>query len=140
MLTMKARAKKARRDAYLTAKERRKNDPRTAELRAKVKAMRHEASAQAKARRKTDPKQLALKEKRKRDRRAANAFTKQQRKTLAAPANTTVRADEGERPGLRVVAANTGTPEVRIRSLGVARVALTVIEGGKSPKAEKSSG
>jgi len=52
-LTMKERAKKARYDAYVAAKDRRKNDPRMAELKARMKAARREASAQAKERRET---------------------------------------------------------------------------------------
>jgi hypothetical protein len=51
-LTMKERAKKARREAYLRAKERMKKDPRTIEFKAKIKEARRAASKAAKERRK----------------------------------------------------------------------------------------
>jgi hypothetical protein len=75
--TMMERAKMARHEAYLAAKEYRKNDPRTAERKARMKAARREASAKAKELRKTDPKQIALKEQLKKDRQTANAVAKE---------------------------------------------------------------
>jgi hypothetical protein len=149
---MRERAKRARHAAYLAAKERRKNDPRTAELKAKVKAARREANARAKERRKNDPKQIALKEKLKEDRRAASALAKEQRKARAAAAKRTERADKDEHLRSKVATANTGTilecipgkPDgkalapLTTRSIAVGRAALTVIEGGKSPKTERT--
>ena len=145
---MKERARKARHEAYLAAKERRKNDPRTAELKAKVKAVRREASARAKARHKADPKQIALKEKLKQDRRAASALAKEQRKARTAADRKTERADRDGHLRSTVVSAIGGVKlelihgkpdgdalaEARTRSIAVGRAALTVIEGGKSPK------
>jgi hypothetical protein len=58
-LSMKERAKKARHEAYVLAKERRKNDPRTIQFAEKMKERRREANAQAKIRRKNDPTQIA---------------------------------------------------------------------------------
>jgi hypothetical protein len=148
---MRERARKARHEAYLAAKERRKNDPRTSELKAKVKAARREANARARERRKTDPKQIALKEKLKKDRQAAAASAKEQRRSRTAAAKKTARADKDEHLRLTIAAANTGAMLERIygkpdqdapvtittSSIAVGRAALTVIEGGKSPKAQK---
>jgi archaellum component FlaD/FlaE len=148
---MRERAKKARHEAYLAAKERRKNDPRTAELKAKVKAARREASAQATERRKTDPKQVALKEKLKKERQAAAASGKEQRKARTAVAKKAERADKDEHLRLRIASADGGAslecihgkPDVKAlattmpRSIAVGRAALTVIEGGKRPKTER---
>jgi hypothetical protein len=52
-LTMRERAKKARHEAYVIAKERRKNDPRTIALKEKLKKNRQEANKLAKERAKT---------------------------------------------------------------------------------------
>jgi len=142
MLTMKERAKQARRDAYVAAKEHRKNDPRMAELKAKMKVARREANAKAKELRKNDPKQIALKAQLKQDRKAASALAKDQRRTCSVEAKRVERADKDEHPPLRIVVANRGAmhdgealPNDRARSLTLLRAALTVIEGGKSPKA-----
>jgi hypothetical protein len=129
-LTLKERAKKARHEAYLAAKERRKSDPRTAELKARAKAARREASAQAKERRKTDPKQLALREKLKKDRRDAS----EQRKSRTGATETTERSIASE-PTLALIQGDAVGD--RTRSLALARAALTVIEGGKSTKIHK---
>jgi hypothetical protein len=128
-LTMKERAKKARHDAYVAAKERRKADPRTTELKARVKAARREVSAKAKELRKTDPKQIALKEKLKKDRREAN----EQRKTRTVEAKKTERArKDGDLrlsvgPMLELIC---GKLDGQTRT-SLAAVRLTVIEGGK---------
>jgi hypothetical protein len=45
-LSMKERAKKARHEAYVLAKQRKKNDPRTIQLKEKMKQGRREANAQ----------------------------------------------------------------------------------------------
>jgi hypothetical protein len=71
-LSMRERAKRARHEAYVLARERRKNDPRTIQFTEKMKERRREANAQAKIRRKNDPKQIALKEKLKKDRLEAS--------------------------------------------------------------------
>ncbi len=148
---MRERARKARHEAYLAAKERRKNDPRTAELKAKVKAARREASAKAKELRKTDPKQVALKEKLKADCQAAAASAREQRKARTAAARQTERAAKDEHLRSRIAAPDgrailerihgkpEGEPPVTIttRSIAVGRAALTVIDGGKSPKTAK---
>jgi hypothetical protein len=76
-------ARAARHTAYVLAKERRKNDPRTLELKEKLKQARREANAQAKERRKNDPKEIALKAKLKADRKEANKLAKEQRKARA---------------------------------------------------------
>ena len=80
---MRERAKKARHEAYVLAKERRKNDPRTIQFTEKMKERRREANAQAGIRRKNDPKQIALKEKLKKDRQEASKLAKEQRKARA---------------------------------------------------------
>jgi hypothetical protein len=149
---MRERARKARHEAYLAAKERRKNDPRTAELKAKVKAARREANARAKERRKTDPKQIALKEKLKKDRQAATALAREQRRSRTAAAKKAERAGKDKHLRSRIAAANAGAileriygkPDVDVpvtitpRSIAVGRAALTVIDGGKSPKTERT--
>jgi len=132
-LTMKERAKAARHNAYVAAKERRKADPRMAELKAKVKVARREASAKAKELRKTDPKQIALKEKLKQDRRAASASARKQRRTEAkqgerAKKDGNLRLSTG--PMLELIC---GKLDGKTRT-ALAAVRLTVIEGGKSPK------
>jgi hypothetical protein len=53
-LSTKERAKKARPEAYVLAKERKKNDPRTIQLKEKMKQGRREANAQPKERRRAD--------------------------------------------------------------------------------------
>ncbi len=133
-LTMKERARAARHEAYLAAKERRKADPRTAEMKARMKAARREASAKAKELRKTDPNQIALKEKLKQERRAAN----EQRKTRTVEAKKTERArKDGDLrlsvgPMLELIC---GKLDGQTRT-SLAAVRLTVIEGGKSPKTQ----
>jgi hypothetical protein len=92
-LSMKERAKKARREAYALAKERRKNDPRTIQLKAKMKERRREANAQAKERRKNDPAQIAFKAKLKKDRQEANKRAKEERKARAEATKTAKRSD-----------------------------------------------
>ena len=135
-LTMKERAKKARHDAYVAARERRKADARTAELKARMKAARREASARARELRRTDPKQIARKEKLKQDRRAVN----EQRRTAA---RTAERPQTGGDARSNIATVNRGVmleliqgngAETGTRSLASGRAALTVIEGGKSPK------
>jgi hypothetical protein len=112
---MRERVKAARHEAYLAAKERRKNDPRTAELKAKVKAARREASARAKERRKNDPKVIALKEKLKQDRRQA----REQRKTRTAAAKKGERAKKdgdlrlSTRVHARYLSLTTARPKTR---------------------------
>jgi hypothetical protein len=91
-LSMKERAKKARHEAYVLAKERRKNDPRTIQFTEKMKERRREANAQAKIRRKNDPKQIALKEKLKTDRQEASKLAKEQRKARAEATKNAERA------------------------------------------------
>lgn len=54
--TMRERAREARHAAYVLAKERRKNDPRTLELKERLKQTRREANAQAKERASKDEK------------------------------------------------------------------------------------
>jgi hypothetical protein len=87
-LSMKERAKKARHDAYVLAKERRKNDRRTIQFTETMKERRSEANAQAKIRRKNDPKRIALKEKLKKDRQEASKLAKEQRKARAEATKT----------------------------------------------------
>ncbi|MGH7272084.1 MAG: hypothetical protein ACREJ3_16765 [Polyangiaceae bacterium] len=82
-LTMKERAKKARREFYLRAKERMKKDPRTIELKAKMKEAHRAANKAAKERHKMDPKQIALKAKLKQGRQEATESAKEQRKAQA---------------------------------------------------------
>jgi hypothetical protein len=148
--TMMERAKMARHEAYLAAKEHRKNDPRTAELKARMKAAGREASAKAKELRKSDPKQIALKEQLKKDRQAANAVAKEQRKTRTAAAKKVERAGKDDQLRLRIATANSGamlelicgkpdggTPVTTVtRTIAVGRAGLTVIDGGKSPKTQ----
>jgi hypothetical protein len=67
---IKARAKKARRDAYVAAKERNKNDPRQIERKAQMKEARRAMNKAAKEKRKTDPNEIARKAKQKSDRQA----------------------------------------------------------------------
>ena len=64
-MSMKERAKKARREMYLAAKDRMKNDPRNIERKAKMKADRQAANKVAKEKRKTDPEAIARKGKEK---------------------------------------------------------------------------
>jgi len=90
-LSMKERAKNGH-DAYMLAKERRKNDPRTIQFTEKMKERRREANAQAKIRRKNDPKQIALKEKLKKDRQEASKLAKEQRKARAEATKKAERA------------------------------------------------
>ena len=92
--SMKERAKKARHEAYVLAKERKKNDPRTIQLKETMKQRRREASAQAKERRKSDPKQIAFKAKLKKDRQAANKLAKDQRKATATATKKAERASK----------------------------------------------
>jgi hypothetical protein len=91
-LTMKERARKARHEAYVVAKERKKNDPRMLQLKEKMKERRREANAQAKERRKNDPKQIAFKEKLKKERQEAKKLEKAQRKEAAAATKKAERA------------------------------------------------
>jgi hypothetical protein len=144
--TMKERAKAARHEAYQAAKERRKNDPRTAELKARMKAARREASAQAKERRKNDPKQIAHKEKLKQDRRAAS----EKRRTERGAARTAERAQKDDLRRLKTATAERGATlalvqgnlevvaptATRAQALASLRAALTLIEGGKSKKTD----
>jgi hypothetical protein len=96
-VSMKERAKKARREAYVLAKERRKNDPRTLQLKEAMKQRRREANAQAKERRKNDPTQIAFKAKLKKDRQEANKLAKEQRKAKAEVTETAGRAAKDAR-------------------------------------------
>jgi hypothetical protein len=133
---MKEQAAKARHDAYVAAKERRKNDPRMVEMKARVKAARREASAKAKEMRKTDPKQIALKEKLKQGRRAASAEAREQRRTEAKTAkraknNGDLRLSTG--PMLELIC---GKLDGKTRT-ALAAVRLTVIEGGKAQKTRR---
>jgi len=93
-LSMKERAKKARHEAYVLAKERRKSDPRTIQFKEKMKQGRREANAQAKERRKNDPKQIAFKAKLKKDRQEANRQAKAQRKATAEATKRAERASK----------------------------------------------
>jgi len=133
---MKERARTARHEAYVAAKERRKNDPRMAELKARVKAARREASAKAKELRKTDPKQLALKEKLKQDRREAN----EHRKTRTVEAKRRTERAKKKDGDLRLsigpmLELICGKLDGQTRT-SLAAVRLTVIEGGKSTKTQ----
>ncbi len=134
-LTLKERAKNARHEAYVAAKERRKNDPRVAEQKARMKAARREAAAQAKERRKTDPKQIALKEKLKDDRQAARRARTAKVKASERPV---ARPERG--PMLELILGGPGreSPSTRSSSLPAARAALIVIDGGRSSKAPKT--
>src|SRR5271154_4324645 len=96
-LSMRERAKKARHEAYVLAKERRKNDPRTIQFTEKMKERRREANAQAKIRRKNDPKQIAFKEKLKKDRQEASKLAKEQRKARAEATKKAERAGKHAR-------------------------------------------
>jgi hypothetical protein len=96
-LSMKERARKARHEAYVHAKERRKNDPRTLQLKEKAKQLRREASAKAKERRKNDPEQIAFKEKLKKERQEATKLAKAQRKAAAAEVKKAERASKDAR-------------------------------------------
>jgi len=96
-LSMEERAKKARHEAYVLAKERRKNDPRTIQLKEKLKERRREANAQAKERRKNDPTQIALKAKIKKDRQEANKRAKEERKARAEATKKAERAGKDAR-------------------------------------------
>src|SRR5580658_1293019 len=96
-LSMKERAKKARHDAYVLAKERKKNDPRTLQLKEAMKQRRREANAQAKERRKNDPVQIAFKAKLKKDRQEANKLAKEQRKATATATKQADRAAKDAR-------------------------------------------
>jgi hypothetical protein len=116
MTTMKERARDARHAAYVLAKERRKNDPRTLALKEKLKQARREANAQAKERRKTDPKAIALKAKMKADRREANRLAKEQRKIRAGETKKEQRATGDARRRATVVRANTLAPEGAVES------------------------
>lgn len=93
-LSMKERAKKARHEAYVLARERRKNDPRTIQFTEKMRRGRREANAQAKILRKNDPKQIAFKEKLKKGRQEASKVAKEQRK---AGAEVTKRAERASK-------------------------------------------
>jgi hypothetical protein len=96
-LSMKERAKRARHEAYVLAKERRKNDPRTLQLKEEMKQRRREANAQAKERRKNDPTQIAFKAKLKKDRQEANKLAKEQRKARAEATKAAERASKDAR-------------------------------------------
>jgi hypothetical protein len=91
-LTRKERARKARHDAYVRAKEQRKNDPRTLQLKEKAKLMRREARAKARERRKNDPVQIAFKEKQRKERQEAAKLARAQRKAAASEAKKADRA------------------------------------------------
>jgi hypothetical protein len=93
-LTMKERAKKARHEAYVAAKERRKNDPRMIEMKAKLKEVRREQNAKAKEQRKNDPAQIALKEKLKADRRAARKGVRDAQKAESGAAKKAHRVSK----------------------------------------------
>jgi hypothetical protein len=112
-LTVKERAKKARHAAYLSAKERKKNDPRMVELKAKLKQARREAYEQAKERRKNDPAQVALKAKIKKDRQDASKLAKDQRKARASAAKKAERAakDTRMKVAFGFAAASQSQPE-----------------------------
>jgi len=96
-LSMKERARKARHEAYVRAKEQRKNDPRTLQLKEKAKQVRREASAKAKERRKNDPEQIAFNEKLKKERHEATKLAKAQRKAAASEAKKAERASKDAR-------------------------------------------
>jgi hypothetical protein len=96
-LSMKERAKKARHEAYVIAKERKKNDPRTIQLKEKMKQDRRDANAQAKERRQNDPKQIAFKAKLKKDRQEASKLAKEQRKAKAEVTKKAERATKDAR-------------------------------------------
>ena len=96
-LSMKERARKARHEAYVRAKEQRKNDPRTLQLKEKAKQLRREASVKAKERRKNDPEQMAFKEKLKKERHEATKLAKAQRKAAAWEAKKAERASKNAR-------------------------------------------
>lgn len=91
-LTVKERVRQARHDAYVRAKEQRKNDPRTLRLKEKAKQQRREANARARERRKNDPAQIALKERLKRERQEATRRAKEERKAAKTAANEAERA------------------------------------------------
>jgi hypothetical protein len=91
--SMKERARKARHEAYVRAREQKKSDPRTLQLKEKAKQLRREASAKAKERRKNDPVQIALKEKLKKERQEATKLAKAQRKKAASEAKRAERAN-----------------------------------------------
>src|SRR5580704_19668357 len=93
-LSMKERAKKARHEAYVLAKERRKNDPRTIQLKEKMRERRREANAEAKERRKNDPTQIAFKAKLKKDRQEANKRAKEDRKAGAQAGKAAERSEK----------------------------------------------
>jgi hypothetical protein len=94
---MKERAKKARHEAYVLAKERKKNDPRTIQLKEAMKQRRREANAQATERRKNDPTQIGFKAKLKKGRQEANKQAKEQRKARAEATKTVERAAKDAR-------------------------------------------
>jgi hypothetical protein len=101
--SMKERARQARHDAYVRAKEQRKNDPRTLQLKEKAKELRREARAKAKERRKNDPAQIALKAKLKTERQEAAKLAKAQRKAAATEAKKIERATKDALLNVRFV-------------------------------------
>jgi hypothetical protein len=106
-LTMKERAKKARREVYLRAKERMKKDPRTIEFKAKMKEARRGANKAAKERRKTDPKQIALKAKLKQGRQEATKSAKEQQKAQTGATKRAERVGKDARLMVNVASADT---------------------------------
>jgi hypothetical protein len=96
-LSMNERAKKARHETYVLAKERRKNDPRTIQFKEKMKARRREANAEAKERRKNYPTQIAFKAKLKKNRQEVNKRAQEDRKARAEATTKAERASKDAR-------------------------------------------
>ena len=106
-MTMKERAKKARREAYLRARERMKKDPRTIEFKAKMKEARRAANKAARERSKADPRRIALKAKLKQGRQEATKSAKQQRKAQTEATKKAERTGKDARLTANVLSADT---------------------------------
>jgi hypothetical protein len=91
-LSMKERARQARHDAYVRARDAKKKDPRTIQLKEKAKQLRRDANAKARVRRKNDPQQIAFKEKLKKERQEASRRAKAEKKAAAAATKQAERA------------------------------------------------